>query len=129
MMYIIRGLPGTGKTTLGETLCPGRCYAADDYFYQDGEYRFDPSLLGEAHASCQARVRAALEGGKDVAVANTFTQEWEWQPYLEMAKEIGVRVSMISLYDQGLSLAELEKRNVHGVPLAALEAMKNRYQH
>lgn len=143
-LYIIRGLPGTGKSTLGKTLAPDASFAADDYFMVDGEYKFDPTKLGEAHAQCQATVRKALKEKKDiveskalvrwkthrgVSVCNTFSQRWEFQPYLEMAKEIGgIRIFLIDLFDNNASLDELFERNVHNVPRHVFKNMYDRWE-
>ena len=142
-LYIIRGLPGTGKSTLGKTLAPDASFAADDYFMVDGEYKFDPSKLGEAHAQCQANVRKALEEKKatveskasvrwrthqSVSVCNTFSKEWEWRPYAEMAKELGVRYYVINLFDNDTPLDELFERNIHGVPRHVFKVMYDRWE-
>lgn len=74
-LILIRGLPGSGKTTLAEQIMKewkeirdgrGRqvksckLIAADDFFMVDGEYKFDPSKLSEAHAWCQRETRESL---------------------------------------------------------------------
>ena len=126
-LYIVRGLPGAGKSTIAEKMA-AHVASADDYFMDEGEYLFDPTKLGAAHADCQTRTRRALETGEDVAVANTFTQRWEMQPYLKMAADAGACVCVVNVYDGGLSDDELAERNIHGVPLEAIEAMRTRYE-
>ena len=139
-LFIIRGLPGSGKTSLGNKLsleAEGRVYAADDFFVDaEGRYNFDPARLGEAHAQCQENVRKALEFGcAKVAVTNTFTQRWEIQPYLNIVTNVNddlkfepIRVTVIDMFDGGLTDEELASRNVHGVSAAGIAAMRNRYE-
>lgn len=125
-MVLYRGLPGVGKSTAaGED-----SVAADDYFVgEDGVYAFDPAGLPAAHAQCQTRCRKALEVGQNVKVANTFTQRWEMSPYLDLAAELDAEVKVIDLFDGGFTDAVLAERNVHGVPQAAIAAMRARYEH
>lgn len=128
-LYLIRGLPGTGKSTLGQRLTPGHSYAADDYFVKAGRYSFDPALLGEAHADCQRRVLLALDQGVSLSVCNTFTQFWEMTPYLNMLPNYPhYRLCVIDLFDQGLSDSQLAESNLHGVPAAAIGRMRARYE-
>lgn len=122
-LTIIRGLPGSGKTTLAKTLqdtLGGFHIEADIYFMRDGEYRFDPTKMREAHDWCQRGVKMFLENGYDCIVSNTFTQHWEMAPYLAMAKEHGYTVNVI--------VCKGEWQNVHGVPEAAIERMRNRWE-
>ncbi len=137
-LYIIRGLPGTGKSTLGETLAPDASFAADDFFMDGDTYRFDPTKLTEAHGLCQINVREALLDGQaavasgvsnfDVAVCNTFSCRWEFEPYIEMAKELGVRYFVINLFDNNTPLDTLFERNVHGVPRHVFKSMYDRWE-
>jgi predicted kinase len=127
-LFLVRGLPGSGKSTLGRDLAPAFCFAADDYFMVGGEYRFVPAHLPAAHADCQARTRAALVAGATVAVCNTFTQRWELEPYLSLARDLNVPCVVLDLFDGGLTDAELANRNDHGVSVETITGMRGRYE-
>lgn len=120
-LLLCRGLPGSGKTTLAHTLAPSHAHAADDYFERDGGYHFDPSQLGEAHAQCQQRTEADMAAGVPVvAVHNTFTMAWEAEPYYAMAARHGYTVFVVE--------AQNNFGNVHGVPEAAVQRMRDRWE-
>ena len=121
-MYIVRGLPGSGKTTLARRIAE-KVFAADDFFYElgGGTYDFDPKRLGEAHAACQVNTEAALMSAiESVAVANTFTQSWEAEPYYKMAEKHGYSVFVIE--------CQSDFGNVHDVPPEAIEKMAARWE-
>jgi predicted kinase len=120
-LFILRGLPGSGKSTLADSL--GIDYVeADMFFMQDGEYKFDGTKLKAAHKWCQDRVRKIMELGMIVAVANTFTQEWEMEPYLEMAEEFGYRVNSLIVENRH------GNESVHVVPVEAMDRMEKRFE-
>jgi hypothetical protein len=127
-LYLDRGLPGSGKSTLAQKLAPRAC-SADDFYMVNGVYQFDPAALAYAHAHCQSRTRAALSRGLPVAVTNTFAQRWEMEPYLQMAQLYGYRVTVIDLYDNGLTDEQLAYLTVHGVPEERIAAMRARWEH
>jgi predicted kinase len=120
-LYIIRGLPGSGKTTLARELNACVC-EADDYFMDQDDYIFDATKLSQAHEWCRNSVKTAmLEGYNNIAVSNTFSRKWEFQPYIDLAKEYGYRVTEITLS------GELHE-NIHNVPAEAIEAMRQRWE-
>jgi predicted kinase len=130
---LVRGVSGCGKTTLAQQLALGgrrRLLAADDYFMdENGVYQFNPSDLPKAHAWCQEATATAMNEGLHVIVHNTFTQRWEMEPYLQMAGNNGYRVTVVSLFDGGCTDEELAGRNTHGVPLAGIQSMRDRWEH
>jgi predicted kinase len=133
-VFIMRGLPGAGKSTRVRaikreytrwTVC-----SADAFFIgDDGVYRFDPALIGQAHEACWQKFQDALARGVDaIVVDNTNTQRWEYQRNVDAAKAAGADVKVINLYDGGRSDAELAERNIHGVPLASIQRMRARWE-
>jgi len=132
-LILIRGLPGSGKTRIAKNVYDYAVrVAADDYFdkYLNGE--FVPSHIGKAHAWCLGVATGAMENGariplERVVVHNTFTQLWEMSAYIEVAKELGWDLKVISI-DSGLSDEKLALRNVHNVPVNTIKKMRNRWE-
>jgi predicted kinase len=129
-LILLRGIPGSGKSTLGEIILQTTqqqkpdVLSADNFFVdENGVYNFDSTKLKEAHNMCQQKCaeRMRLEFSK-IVVANTFTQEWEMQPYFEMAKRYGYRIHTIIVENRHGS------KNVHNVPDDKLEQMKDRFE-
>lgn len=135
ILTLIRGLPGSGKTTFAKSMLdPAQTFTAqiceaDQFFYsEDGTYNFKRTLLHSAHTYCQLKTIRALEKGIQAIVCNTFTERWEMEPYLIMAEENNCRLNVVDLYDAGLSDQELSQRNIHNVPVEAITRMRGRYQ-
>ena len=120
-LYIVRGLPGSGKSSLAKKLTE-LVYSADDFFTnKKGEYNFNAKLLGKAHEWCWGKVRDAMFiGANAVAVANTFTQAWEAEKYYQIAEEYGYSVFVIECQN--------DFGNVHDVPQESIDAMKKRWE-
>lgn len=87
---------------------------------RDGQYMFDATKLGDAHKDCLWRVTDALDGGLDAIVSNTFTRQWEMQPYIDYC--------INRKYDYTIIKAEGRFQNVHNVPEEALQRMKERWE-
>jgi len=121
-LYLIRGLPGSGKSTLGQQLAGSHSFEADDYFMKDGVYTFDPSLLPNAHASCQLHVLTSMkEMVTEIAVCNTFSEQWEVDPYLEMWKEHPI-------YTVNIIECQNDFGSTHGVPEQTVQDMEDRWE-
>lgn len=121
-LFLVRGLPGAGKSTFVKHL--GDCVhlEADMYFLKNGEYVFNKDELKDAHLWCQNSCYVALSfGKKNVVVSNTFTQEWEMKPYFEMAEKMGVEVTVLVVenYHGG--------KSIHDVPQQTMDAMEKRF--
>lgn len=121
-LILFRGLPGSGKSTLADSICDD-VYSADMFFEKNGEYHFDATQLRTAHEWCRSHVESALHAEVPIiGVANTFTQQWEMDPYFELAKKYGYRISTIIIENRHQSI------NVHGVPDDAIDKMEKRFE-
>ena len=127
ILYIVRGIPGSGKSTFAKTL-GGTHIEADQYFVDvDGNYNFDGGKIKLAHEYCRAQTEAWMRtDGTQVnvdriVVSNTFTQEWEMKPYFELAKEYGYKVFTIVVENVHSG------KNIHNVPEDKIKQMKERF--
>jgi predicted kinase len=124
ILYCVRGVAGSGKSTFAKTL-GGRHYEADMFFIDpiSGEYKFDGSKIKLAHEWCQNRVEGDMILNMDkIVVSNTFTQEWELEKYFELAKKYGYKTFSIVVENRHGGV------NQHGVPEEKVEQMKNRFE-
>ena len=121
-MILVRGLPGSGKSTIG-SIISDTVHSADDYFIDSsGEYKFDGIRLREAHKYCEDRCRGDMLSGKErIVVCNTFTMGWEMDTYYNMAKEYGYRVHSIIVENRH------NGKNIHGVTDEKVEVMRKRF--
>ena len=134
VLYIVRGLSGSGKSSIARELVNNiwdsesnafikDFYSADDYFTDyNGNYNFDPNKLKEAHEECQKNVELAMQRDcvRKVAVANTFSQAWEAEPYFKLAKKHGFNPFILECQN--------DFGNIHEVPQKSIDKMKERWE-
>jgi NEDD4-binding protein 2 len=131
-LTLLRGLPGAGKSSFAKTMWSRFAICeADDYFVDEltGEYKFNQRDLPKAHNWCKFRVETFMQDNQaneefyqDIVVSNTFTQEWEMQPYYDLAEKHGYTVYSLVVENRHGGV------NEHGVPEDKLELMKNRFE-
>lgn len=136
-LFIIRGLPGSGKSTLATAMVRN---SRNDMFHIEADqfftyvrhsadpelgYNFDRRLLGAAHDLCYGQAMHALFKGVDVVVSNTFTTVREIERYTKGVRRAGIEMPQVfpkvirCVGDYG---------SVHGVPEAAVERMRDRWE-
>jgi len=121
-LILLRGIPNSGKSTFAKTI-GGIHFEADNYFMIDDVYEFIPSKIKDAHRYCQESVEVNMMRGEEkIIVSNTFTQEWEMEPYFEMATQYGYKAFSIIVENRHGNV------NLHNVPTEKLESMRNRFQ-
>ena len=122
-LFLLRGLPGSGKSTVAKSISDVH-YEADMYFVDgEGIYNFDASLLKAAHQWCQTMTEMAMEYNTPrIVVSNTFTQEWEMDAYRVMAEAHGYKVFSLIVENRHDGV------NTHDVPVESLNRMKQRFE-
>jgi len=95
-LVLIRGLPGSGRSTVATALHEDICrFEADDFFMIDGEYNFDRRFLKDAHNWCRAQAAYYLFRDEDIAVSNTLSMFFEMVPYFKLADYYGANKVVI----------------------------------
>lgn len=136
-LIIVRGIPGSGKTTFVKNLQVydnpelSFHFEADMYFEKfnplsgQTDYDFKPSQLGKAHAWCQEQTKRALTNGCKVYVSNTFTTLNELVPYLEMATGLGAKIEIHEMSE--IPVVEGKRKSIHDVPQDVIDKMLQRW--
>ncbi|KAL6631500.1 P-loop containing nucleoside triphosphate hydrolase protein [Neocallimastix californiae] len=137
LFYILRGLPGSGKTTLAKSINSshdnkGVILSSDDYFMVDGKYVYDPSKISEAHASNQQKCREKCqEGVSPIIIDNTNVRRWEAKVYVEMAQEFGYKIEIrepdTAWWKNG-DVEQLAGKTLHGVPVDKIQGMLEKWE-
>jgi len=125
-LIVVRGIPGSGKTTTAELIAKGSqypCYAADDYFLdKNGVYKFDFTKLGAAHKQCFDNTEKALQLQEPVVIVhNTFVKEREITPYQKLAEKYGYKFISLIVENRHGNIS------IHGVPSETIEKMKENF--
>lgn len=122
-VFILRGIPGAGKSSVAEelfeTAYPAVICCADDYFMHNGKYEWDANKIGAAHLYCQNLFKKHLELETSVIiVANTSTNERDVNLYRNLAIEHGYKVFVLTIENWH------DGQDVHNVPEEVKENMK-----
>ncbi len=122
-VFILRGIPGCGKSTYAREKFAGALICStDDFFMVDGEYKFDPTKLAEYHnANLRQFASYIMQCRPHIVVDNTNIAAWEIAPYYRLAEAFGYDVRIIQfLAAPGWISSE---RNSHNVPREVLQRM------
>lgn len=131
ILTLVRGLPGSGKSTFANLITNKFSICEADLFFYDkeGNYNFDGSKIRQAHEWCKNQVETRMKDNQlnpqfysEIVVSNTFTQEWEMEAYYKLAEQYGYKVFSIIVENRHGGV------NQHGVPADKLEQMKNRFE-
>lgn len=127
-LILLRGLPGSGKTTLAKVLSENNTYpvfSVDDYFTNEitGEYIFNFQNNHLAYKQCEDLTNDAMQQNlPKVIVHNTFTLDWELEAYFKMASHHHYTLFVVTVENYH------EHKNVHEVTDEQLQKMAEKYK-
>ena len=125
-VFIIRGLPGAGKSTLSKRLVDNEDHICEADHYQvdeDGNYDFQADRIHYAHNECKAKFQGLITRGvSSIVVSNTSTTVKEFQPYKKFAEKNGYRVTVLIVENRH------GNKSIHDVPEESMTRMHDRFQ-
>ncbi len=141
LLVIMRGSQGSGKSTLCRRalslagVAPENItvVSMDDYWRtQDGRYEWSPQSIPAAAEDQRVRFLAALRAGdanQVIVVDNCHAKMHSYRPFVEMATAAGVPTVVVDLRAPTVAAClEGAARNIHGVPLDAVQRMWTKWE-
>ena len=122
VLIIIRGLQGSGKSTVAELFGTKAICCADDYFMRGGKYQWYGHILPAAHAWCIKKCRRFMKKQAcRIVIDNTNVKARDLVPYTDLARQFGYMVHTIIVENRHGGV------NSHGVPQEALERLEAKF--
>jgi len=128
-VIIIRGIPGSGKTTLAKSIVKKfmehdkllvHCEADPFRINDKGEYHFDPLTDIECQNKCFKKFKDAIDSGLSAIVSNCFLQKKDMLHYVNYLKSMDIKYFIVR--------TENAYQNIHGVSDEMIFNMKKKFK-
>ena len=105
-VYILRGLPGSGKSCWIENFIDENCIedlsiicSANEFFLDEkGFFKFNPRDLPQAYSKCFNKFMNALKENRSyIFINNPNAQYWEYENYETIAKFFKYQIKIIEI--------------------------------
>jgi len=135
-IVIMRGIPGSGKSTFAKKNFDGAYICSADCFFDTLAERkgtsyleeFKPWLVSTAHQFCWGIfIEAVFDDEPLIVVDNTNIHHWEYGNYQKLGEKMGYEVEVVKIPLE-LTAEEYFTRNTHGVPLEVIQRMMDEYE-
>jgi tRNA uridine 5-carbamoylmethylation protein Kti12 len=117
LVYIMRGVPGSGKTTAARGIAGahGAIHSTDDYFYENGVYRRAEEKLEEFHEKNFEAFCESLRREVPIVICDNVNYRYKnFRLYQHEGMKHGYTVAIVTMPHPYPPLAA--ERNIHGVP-------------
>ena len=115
-IILVRGIPGSGKTTIAKEFKGFTHLESDMFFEKNGIYAYDHLKIKQAHDWCISSAKNALDRGERVVVSNTFIRLYELKRYIDFG------------YSFGIIEANGNYQSTHYVPQEKIAIMKDKWE-
>lgn len=132
-LYIVRGLPGSGKTTLAQKIGCLVVNPWDDISTKKGKYLYDPSNENDVMCYCHDIVKMAFDYSMDIAICDVFLKKstiqkiftWTYHhvKYVQDFKNFGLHVT-----DLKISPEQSHQRNIHHCSIKTIQDMNESFE-
>jgi len=99
-VFIMRGVPGSGKSTMARLLAgeTGVIHSTDHYFYVGEVYSHDTSLLSQNHEKNFKAFCESLKNGVPIVICdNTNVQRAHFACYISAANAAGYQIDIVAM--------------------------------
>ena len=132
--YIMRGLPGSGKSAVAGELYPpdlfrGAIYSTDEICKREnmGKYIYDQEKVGGWHEQNIKEFKKSCEEHIQIVICdNTNILKDHFQPYIDIALQNEYMVHILTVGD--FNVDKCVERNKHGVPRDVIQKMKDNFE-
>lgn len=146
VLIIMRGLPGSGKSTRAKSLATGgEIHSTDNFFMKGGKYVYRPELISQAHEwNEKAAIAAMIQGVSPVVIDNTNIKRRFVEPYVKVARQLGYEIQVaepdspwwkkyfkrdMTPSDKTKLVKELMAHGSHDVPESSIMKMLDQWEH
>lgn len=125
ILYIFRGLPGSGKSTAAKKIGCIVVEPQDQWATRNGTYYWIKEEAEIAAEKSAKLVECAMNIQYDIAIAEVLPKLKYLDPYLYLAKKYDYKVKVV---DMKISVEDAFKRNTHDVPKDSLQEFLDEWE-
>ena len=130
ILHIVRGLPGSGKTTATRKLAAETgaiLIDPDALLVQGGEYRWSPERFESAKYFAGEMMASAARMDADIIYADVLPKRDEVYALLAWVRSAR-KFYDLKVYDLKITVEESKKRNIHNVRAEDIERMAREWE-